>query len=254
MPLCYRASPRAMGRWFSLHLAEEMKDASQLFVPLADYDQGEADWSAAAEGYIFCEYVRPRGCHLEAVDVGWLCLSPFCRPNSLDQRSLRYLPNASREGFLPSLALRQFSTHRFTMAPSSSHLIGCDSCCALARLSNTSAWSNDISTLGTGPIYTEGAQFSSQTTSAFRNVVLAEDVSLLLPPVVVCVKLFHAMRMALKNTVLDTPIHARSRRERSNPGCNSTTPPLRKKMARALEVRSSVSRMRSLTSPRWGRY
>ncbi len=44
---------RPFARWEGgccLHLAEEMKDVSQLLVPLADYDQGEEDWSVAAEG------------------------------------------------------------------------------------------------------------------------------------------------------------------------------------------------------------
>jgi hypothetical protein len=121
-----------------------------------------------------------------------------------------FLEKPPQEGSLPSLALRQLSIHRSTIAPSSSHLMSCESYCALARLSNTSAWSNDISALGTGPINTEGTQFLSQTTSAFRNVALAEDVPLWLSPVV-CLKLFHAMRMALKNTILVTSIHARSR-------------------------------------------
>ncbi len=49
---------RPFARWEGgccLHLAEETKDVSQLFVPLADYDQGEEDWSVAAEGCILMQ-------------------------------------------------------------------------------------------------------------------------------------------------------------------------------------------------------
>ncbi len=48
---------RSFARWEGgccFHLAEETKDVSQLLVPLADYDQGEEDWSVAAE-YRYCK-------------------------------------------------------------------------------------------------------------------------------------------------------------------------------------------------------
>jgi hypothetical protein len=61
-------------------------------------------------------------------------------------------------------------------------------------------------------------------------------------------KLFLAVRIALKNTVLlETLSHVRSSRRRLKPGCSSATPPSMKKWVRALLVRSSVvSKIRSL--------
>jgi hypothetical protein len=66
---------RPFARWEGgccLHLAEETKDVSQLLVPLADYDQGKADWSVAAEGCILSS--RSWRTHIHAAVAGG-CLS-----------------------------------------------------------------------------------------------------------------------------------------------------------------------------------
>ncbi len=62
---------RPFARWEGgccLHLAEETKDVSQLLVPLADYDQGKADWFVAAEGCILSS--RSWRTHIHAAVAG----------------------------------------------------------------------------------------------------------------------------------------------------------------------------------------
>jgi hypothetical protein len=127
---------------------------------------------------------QARGLPLGGSKRRLVVLKPILPLQFPGQRSLRYLPSARCEGSLPHLALWLFSTQRSTTAPSSSHLIRCCRVRALVRMSNNFAWSRVISTLGTGPIYTEGMQLSSQTTTAFRNVVLAQKDPLWSLPVI----------------------------------------------------------------------